>query len=170
MYGNFKAYPYNKSVEVSDQGFVKRVSTGEVTKGHLNYKGYLVFNFTKRKVKRVHDMVLETFVGPCPEGYQCDHKNSIKTDNRLTNLHWVSSTDNNLNPITRKKRWSAKGGCIYVYCVGNRMVKITETLDEMGYYFGVHMTTIADRIRRKWTDSNGGRIFKIYTITNKSNE
>jgi hypothetical protein len=30
----------------------------------------------------VHLLVLETFVGPCPEGLECCHQNNIKTDNR----------------------------------------------------------------------------------------
>ena len=164
MYGNFKLYPHDNRVEVSDQGWVKRLSNGDITKGHLNYKGYLVFSFTKNKVKRVHDMVLETFVGPCPPGCQCGHKNTIKTDNRLENLQWVSPTDNNLNPITRKKRWAAKGGCIYVYLVGNRMVRITETVDELGEYLDLNRFQVLYRIRTKHVDANGGKILKVITI------
>lgn len=45
----------------------------------------------------VHRLVLETFVGPCPEGMECDHVNRDRSDNRLQNLRWVTSVDNHRN-------------------------------------------------------------------------
>ena len=38
----------------------------------------------------VHRLVLEAFVGPCPEGKECDHINRKKGDNRVVNLRWVT--------------------------------------------------------------------------------
>ena len=37
---------------------------------------------------RVHRLILETFVGPCPPGMEACHGNGIRTDNRLENLRW----------------------------------------------------------------------------------
>lgn len=42
---------------------------------------------------KVHVLVLETFVGPRPEGYQAHHKNGNKHDNRVENLEWLSAKD-----------------------------------------------------------------------------
>ena len=42
----------------------------------------------------VHRLVLEAFVGPCPEGKECNHKNGVKSDNTLKNLEWVTHGDN----------------------------------------------------------------------------
>ena len=164
MYGNFKAYPGNSMVEVSDQGWVKNLKTGRVTKGHKNYKGYLIFSFTRYVTKRVHDMVLETFVGPCPEGHQCGHINADKTDNRLENLQWITPTDNNLNPVTRKRRWITKKGRIYVYVIGTRMLKITNTMLEMANYLGVNRSVVNNRVRYQTIDKQGGIILKVNTI------
>lgn len=36
----------------------------------------------------VHRLVLETFVGPCPEGMEACHNNGNPSDNRLENLRW----------------------------------------------------------------------------------
>lgn len=36
----------------------------------------------------VHRLILETFVGPCPEGMEGCHANDVKSDNRLVNLRW----------------------------------------------------------------------------------
>lgn len=164
MYGNFKAYPGDSRYEVSDQGWVRNVNTGNITKGHKNYKGYNVFGLTRYKVVRVSNMVLETFVGPRPEGYQCDHINTVRDDDRLENLRWVSPTGNNLNPITRKKRWVTKKGRIYVYVIGVRMVKITETMQEMANFLGVKYYDVSNRVRFQIIDKQGGIIIKVNTI------
>jgi hypothetical protein len=107
MYGNFKAYPYDSRYEVSDQGWIRNTRTGYTTKGHKNSRGYYKFSLKKNIVRFVHDMVLETFVGPRPEGCQCDHINTLRDDNRLENLRWVSCEENNLNPLTVNKRCKA---------------------------------------------------------------
>jgi hypothetical protein len=48
----------------------------------------------KKTVRYVHRMVLEAFVGPCPEGMQCRHLNGNARDNRLVNLIWGTPQEN----------------------------------------------------------------------------
>jgi hypothetical protein len=43
---------------------------------------------------RVHRLVLESFVGPCPDGMEALHANDIRDDNRLENLRWGTRTEN----------------------------------------------------------------------------
>ena len=43
----------------------------------------------------VHRLVLRTFVGEPLPGMQCSHINGNKLDNRLRNLEWVTSKENN---------------------------------------------------------------------------
>lgn len=38
----------------------------------------------------VHRLVLESFVGPCPPGRQCHHKDSNRLNDCLGNLEWVT--------------------------------------------------------------------------------
>lgn len=47
------------------------------------------------RVELVHRLVLEAFVGPCPPGLECRHRNSDHHDNRLRNLRWGTRADNN---------------------------------------------------------------------------
>ena len=72
-------------------------------KGSLNQYGYrqVVINGRWRLRSRV---VLEAFVGPCPEGLECDHKNRKQDDDRLVNLHWVTHSENMLN----RRKWTWK--------------------------------------------------------------
>jgi ribosome-binding protein aMBF1 (putative translation factor) len=48
----------------------------------------------KKKTVGVHRVVLETFVGECPEGHEAAHLNGNKQDNRLENLVWVTKKEN----------------------------------------------------------------------------
>lgn len=42
----------------------------------------------------VHRLVLEGFVGPCPEGCEARHLNGDGADNRLDNLQWGTPAEN----------------------------------------------------------------------------
>ena len=42
----------------------------------------------------IHQLVALTFLGPCPQGKQINHKNGLKSDNRLENLEYISPSDN----------------------------------------------------------------------------
>lgn len=46
------------------------------------------------KNKLVHRLVLEAWVGPCPEGCVTNHKNGDKQDNRLENLEYCTQSEN----------------------------------------------------------------------------
>lgn len=47
--------------------------------------------------RQVHELVLTAFVGPCPKGLECRHRDGNKTNARLDNLHWGTHSDNNLD-------------------------------------------------------------------------
>lgn len=73
--------------------------------GKLDYKGYpriAIYipandqhdRHGKQKHKRIHNLVLEAFVGPCPPGMEGCHENGNKLDNRLSNLRWDTPQSN----------------------------------------------------------------------------
>ncbi len=49
----------------------------------------------------IHRLVLLAFVGPCPEGMECCHKNHSPSDNRLPNLRWDTKAANLVERDTR---------------------------------------------------------------------
>lgn len=75
----------------------------------ITNRGYIIL-YTKAGYTLQHRIVYETFVGEIPEGYDIDHINTIKTDNRLENLRCVTRSGNMLNPLTRIKISSSQKG------------------------------------------------------------
>lgn len=56
-------------------------------------------NTGKPHTKRVHRIVLESFIGPAPKGTECCHYNGDPTDNRLENLRWDTRKRNQLDSV-----------------------------------------------------------------------
>lgn len=96
--------------EVSDDGQVRslpRVIVGRTGKplpvrGRTlrptpNEDGYLKVALSRdntRTTRGVHQIVLEAFVGPAPDGAEACHNNGNPADNRATNLRWDTRSGN----------------------------------------------------------------------------
>ena len=74
------------------------VRKGRILKPGVTEGGYCqVMLYASDGTKRqplVHRLVLEAFVGPCPDGMECHHDNRQPQDNRLCNLEWLTHDDN----------------------------------------------------------------------------
>ena len=104
----WKAVPgFEGHYEVSDAGGVRRFLRGRraiakygphrVLSPKALPSGYRQVVLSKNNVQTyryVHRLVLEAFVGPCPEGMLSCHGNGDKSDNRLANLRWDTQAAN----------------------------------------------------------------------------
>ena len=105
---------YEGLYQISNLGNVKSLNYGKTGKEKLlkpapNSKGYLNVSLVKNKKKTnflVHRLVAQAFIpNPKPKfKKQIDHINTIRTDNRVENLRWVTSLENCNNPITLEKQ------------------------------------------------------------------
>lgn len=60
---------------------------------------YSVSLAPRRRIRSVHTLVLEAFVGPRPVGKECAHLNGVRTDNRPANLAWKTHRENERDKI-----------------------------------------------------------------------
>lgn len=93
---------------------------GRILKNKKRADGYLEIGLTKdkkRKSYRVHRLVAETFI-PNPDNKKyVDHINTIKDDNRVENLRWVTASENQYNELTMIRKKEYKGEKCYWYGV-----------------------------------------------------
>lgn len=70
----------------------------KILKPSLEHIGYSRVHLNK-KVWRIHSLVVTYFIRPLMKGECVNHKNGIKTDNRLENLEIVTYRENNIHSI-----------------------------------------------------------------------
>ncbi len=79
--------------EVSDLGRVRRGNRILVQRSMES--GYLYVTLLRpRKDFRVHRLVAQTFIGPCPDGFQCCHNDGDQNNNAAPNLRYDTPTAN----------------------------------------------------------------------------
>jgi hypothetical protein len=111
---------YEGYYEVSNYGKVRNVKKGQSRR--VNHvlalakcpQGYLYVGIRKdgyetRKTYRVHRLVASAFIGECPVGYEVNHLNGVKDDNRVCNLQYVTPKENTRHSIIELGRQAPKG-------------------------------------------------------------
>jgi hypothetical protein len=68
-------------------------------RGRRSYFGVTLCNHGVMRQFLVHHLVLNTFIGPCPEGMECCHWDDDASHNHLFNLRWDTNHENRMDMI-----------------------------------------------------------------------
>jgi hypothetical protein len=71
----------------------------------LGSHGYPSVVFGRGSTQLVHRLVAEAFIGPCPEGQECRHKDDDRTNARAENLEYGTRQDNVNDMMARRGHW-----------------------------------------------------------------
>ena len=108
---------YEGIYEVSDRGRVRSLDRvnpaghrlrGKMLKLRHHPRGYMQTTLTRDGIcqtKKIHRLVLEAFVGPCPPGMESCHRNGVRDDNRVSNLRWDTPLANAADRIAHGTQW-----------------------------------------------------------------
>lgn len=121
-------------------------------------KGYLRFQVREpdgsRRLLKVHRVVAGAFLGP-PNGMEVNHKNGIKTDNRVENLEYVTRKGNAIHASGSGLMKPARGSGHYKSKLTENDVKRirelyqTISLGVIAARFGVTKTTVVRIAKRR---------------------
>lgn len=114
-------YGFDDLYEVSDRGHVRRVGRahrigagrgggariGREIAPQKHQGGYLAVQMWRHgKMHRqlLHRVVAAAFLGPCPEGKEVNHRDGVKANNQLSNLEYVSRSENMVHAYAKRLR------------------------------------------------------------------
>ena len=162
---------YEGLYEVSDLGRVRsvpRIDSRKIPRGgHLMkiqiavQTGYPVVGLHKAgklRLRTVHQMVLEAFVGPCPAGYEGCHRDDVRTNSVLANLRWGTRKSNHADRDRngRTARGEKNGGANKLTDAKVREIRARNAKGESYYalakQYGVSDVMVSKVCRRlNWT-------------------
>jgi hypothetical protein len=110
---------YEGVYSISCHGRVRRegkghgVKPGRILRPKTNDNGYQEVNLSKHNIARmhkIHALVANAFLGECPNGHEVNHKDTIKSNNRVENLEYCTHHANMLHSLLNGR-----------YCTGERV-------------------------------------------------
>lgn len=115
---------------------------------------------TPQMCRYVHQLVAAAFIGPCPDGFEINHKDGNRQNNAPSNLEYVTHSENMRHAThvtgTCKPPFVVEGRHPMARLTAEQVIDIrrlapTLTYREIGIRYGVQRDTIKDIVlRRKW--------------------
>jgi hypothetical protein len=170
----WKAIPDFPGYEISDQGrirsFWKRVgvtgrrATEFVLSSHpvrvlklICVKGYhrvTLYKDGKGTISHVHNLVLNVFGSPCPNGQEACHNDGNRGNNRFKNLRWDTKKKNQADRLNHGTDANGEKSVLAKLTTG-QVIKIREmankgfTYGHIASLFPISIWTVGEIVRRR---------------------
>lgn len=167
----FKEVPGYEFAEVNERGEVRSARTKHIYRPYVDKDGYLrckIWDGNKLRGIYVHRAVAIVFVDNPENKPIVNHINSVRDDNRIANLEWVTHLENSRHGVLAGN--FPKGQDSYAGKYSDEQItKVCQMLAELqssteiSRETGVTVSVISMvRTRRIWTHISEGYIFKEY--------
>jgi len=164
----WRVYPECHSYVISKCGMIVSLLREKpiTLRPRPNNSGYMEVNLTLSegsKMRTVHGIILETFVGRRPLGMQCNHIDGDKKNNKLENLEWVTPSENQKhalrNGLMKPYRKLTEGDIREII----KMISTgLHTQGQVAKHFKVKQSTISCIVRANNEESIGQDVREIY--------
>jgi hypothetical protein len=92
---SYEVYDHGRVRSYFKQGVVMTTPQKVIKPSYsLGYQRINICKNGKRYMRTIHNLVLTSFVGPCPDNMEACHKDGNRANNILTNLRWDTKISN----------------------------------------------------------------------------
>ena len=136
----WKQIPGFESYEVSDSGRVRSLLTGRILRPHCRKRdGYyqvVLQKDLKPYTRKVHRLVALAFLAQT--GPMVNHKNEIKTDNRVSNLEWCDKKYNNTYGTVRDRIRKSLGRRVAQTTIEGDVLRTFDSIQQAAMQTGIN--------------------------------
>ena len=154
----WKVLPSDPHYAVSDDGQIKSLRKNQVLTPKKNHDGYLriqLWDHCRCRFVSLHRLIAEAFLPPpAPDAIVINHKNGDKTDNRASNLEWVTQQENIRHAWRTglsKSHLNRKGKAVRQLTKSGQMIGIFPSMMEAERVLGINHADISSAIQRNGT-------------------
>lgn len=154
---------------ISNEGQVYSIVKKSLLKPMKTEKGYLYVDLRcnyKRKPKKIHRLVAETFLENPYAKKEVNHKDGNKLNNTVGNLEWCTRSENLLHAYATGLK-AQKIVAVDMFTVDGTFIKQFESIKNAERFTGINRSTISACCRNK-ANTAGGYVWR-YADNNTTN-